>query len=153
METSRPPGAAERRRPAPARGGTAAPRRTARKRRRNDIDLHVATRLKEERLRAGLSQQQLAATAGVSFQQVQKYENGSNRVSAGRLAQFARALNLPIEAFFQSGEDDTAVASVEGSPHGSRLVIELIRAFNAVEDPDKRRAIVTFVKALARPSR
>src|SRR5689334_19938376 len=145
MEHSMPPSAAgRRRRDAPA-DATAARRRPGRKGRRNDIDLHVGARLKQERLRAGLSQQQLAAAAGVTFQQVQKYENGSNRVSAGRLAQSARALKLPIEEFFRSSDDEPPAAGPEDGRSGSRLVIELVRAFNAIEDREQRQAIVTFV--------
>jgi transcriptional regulator with XRE-family HTH domain len=68
--------------------------------RASPVDLHVAKRLRAARLAAGLSQESVADKPGVTFQQLQKYENGINRISAGRLYQISAALGLPITYFF-----------------------------------------------------
>jgi transcriptional regulator with XRE-family HTH domain len=119
-----------------------------RTRRGDSVDNVVGARLREERVRAGWSQQQLAEVAQVSFQQVQKYENGANRVSAGRLAQFARALDVPVESFFLY---DPETGSPPPSPKSrTRLVLELVRAFNDIDNDGQRRAIVDLVRTVAR---
>ena len=73
------------------------------------IDLRVARRIREQRLRAGMTQQDLARTIGVAFQQTHKYERGISRVSAGRLYHIATALQTPIEYFFAPDEAATCV--------------------------------------------
>lgn len=65
-----------------------------------EIDQHVGRRIREGRLQKGLSQEKLAAALGLSFQQVQKYENGKNRISAGRLSQVAHIFEVPEQWFF-----------------------------------------------------
>jgi transcriptional regulator with XRE-family HTH domain len=69
--------------------------------RQTNIDAHVAERIRVARIAVGMSQEVLGGKLGVSFQQVQKYERGTNRVSAGRLYQIAQILNLPITHFFE----------------------------------------------------
>jgi transcriptional regulator with XRE-family HTH domain len=69
--------------------------------RRNAIDLHVSERVRVARVALGLTQELLAEKLGVSYQQVQKYERGTNRVSAGRLYQISQVLNLPLMYFFE----------------------------------------------------
>src|SRR5262249_7458061 len=76
-------------------------RRKPRKRRANQVDLSVGARLRQARLLAGASQEDVGAAIGVSFQAVQKYENGENRLSAGRLAAAAKFLSVPMSFFFQ----------------------------------------------------
>ena len=70
-------------------------------RRVNSFDQHIALRLRDKRKELGLSQTELADAVGVTFQQVQKYENGKNRISAGRLWQIAKTFKVPVEYFFQ----------------------------------------------------
>src|SRR5438309_4279225 len=74
------------------------------------VDIEVGQRIKIQRLAAGLSQTELGENIGVTFQQVQKYEKGANRVGAGRLTQIARVLSIPVSAFFDGRETIDHVA-------------------------------------------
>src|SRR2546430_494289 len=79
----------------------------------NEIDLHLGKRLRRRRRLLGLTQQQLAGAVGVRFQQIQKYECGANRISAARLWQLAKALETPINYFYDGLSDDkTEVAAI-----------------------------------------
>ena len=77
------------------------------------VDIHVASRLRERRVVLGISQQKLAATLGLSFQQVYKYERGANRISAGRLYDLAKVLGVPLTFFFE----DTPISEVHHPRH------------------------------------
>jgi len=122
------------------------------------IERHVGKRLKMRRLMLGLSQEELGNRVGVTFQQIQKYENGSNRMSSARLFQFANILNVGIEYFFQklSGEDKLG-ASVfcddkdEYNPEVStqKEVLALIRAYTNIKDPEVRKKVLSLIKTLA----
>ena len=79
------------------------------------VDIEVGQRIKIQRLAAGLSQTELGENIGVTFQQVQKYEKGANRVGAGRLTQIARVLNIPVNAFFEGRETLDRVAQAVAS--------------------------------------
>jgi len=81
-------------------------RSTASMRTANHVDAHVGLRVRERRMELGVSQERLAQLLGVAFQQVQKYERGINRISASRLFQISRALDVPVGYFFE-GVDDT----------------------------------------------
>ncbi|MBX6366786.1 MAG: helix-turn-helix transcriptional regulator [Rhodospirillales bacterium] len=112
-----------------------------------DIDRLVGARLRERRLLLGLSQQQLAKALGITFQQVQKYENGVNRISASRLWDISRRLEVPIEWFF-------GVSGAKGRPVPSavpdlmrRETIELVRNYFAIPDPELRRALLALARA------
>ena len=119
----------------------------------DSIDAFVGTRIAHRRAALGLSQTALATRLGISFQQVQKYESGSNRVSASRLHQIALALALPVMRFFPeapdiaSAEDDPsdALRFMTASPEG-RIVVN---RFASIESRDTRRALATIVEALA----
>ena len=117
------------------------------------IDVEVGQRIRIQRLAAGLSQTELAERIGVTFQQVQKYEKGMNRVGAGRLTQIARVLNVPVGSFFDGRE---AIEQVElqgmdaplaamAQPYAYRL----LRAYATISDPDLRESIVEFVERTA----
>lgn len=113
------------------------------------IDVHVGERIRLRRSLVGLSQMQLAEKLSLSFQQVQKYENGSNRVGAGRLHQIAEILEVPVSFFF----DGTAGG---GSPQArqeplSRANLELVRCFNGITDGTVRERVLGLVRSLARP--
>ena len=77
------------------------------------VDIEVGQRIKIQRLAAGLSQTELGESIGVTFQQVQKYEKGANRVGAGRLTQIARVLNVPVNTFFE-GRDSIEKVAAQG---------------------------------------
>jgi len=123
----------------------------------NPIDKIVGGKVRALRLSTGLSQEKLGAAVGVSFQQVQKYENGANRISASRLQKIAEALNAPLSSFF-----DGAISSEPTEP--SKLDelnalsneflstsdgIRFLCAFKSVNDPKTRKSIVDLVVALA----
>ena len=117
------------------------------------IDVEVGQRIRIQRLAAGLSQSELAERIGVTFQQVQKYEKGMNRVGAGRLTKIARVLNVPIGSFFDGREEIEKVAlqgfesplAAMAQPYAYRL----LRAYAAISDPDLRQTIVEFVERTA----
>ena len=117
------------------------------------IDVEVGQRIRIQRLAAGLSQSELAERIGVTFQQVQKYEKGANRVGAGRLTRIARVLNVPVGSFFDGREEIDQVArqglesplAAMAQPYAYRL----LRAYATISDPDLRQTIVDFVERTA----
>jgi len=117
------------------------------------VDVHVGTRLRQRRTLLGMSQEKLAAAFGVSFQQIQKYERGANRVSASRLHQLTRILNVPVGYFFE-GMADGAQNGIGLHPvHDSEMVasretLELVRAYYRIEDPTVRRRLVDLLRSL-----
>ncbi len=117
------------------------------------VDEHVGERIRQRRTLLGLTQEQLASALDISYQQVQKYETGANRVSAGRLYEIAKHLDVEIGFFFE-GLEPTSTA--EPLPHGgrNRSTIELVRNFGEIEDPLVRNAVSSLVKSLSeRPER
>jgi transcriptional regulator with XRE-family HTH domain len=96
----------------------------------------------------GLTQEHLANGLQISYQQVQKYETGANRISAGRLFEIGRQLDVNISYFFE-GLDFSAPES--DLPHGgkNRVLIELVRNFTTISDPSVRAAVASLVKSLA----
>ena len=106
------------------------------------IDTHVGKRLRTARNLAGMSQEKLAELSELTFQQVQKYEKGSNRIAASGLSLFARILNVPVVWFFEG----SPAAAEADDPH-SRETIAMIRAFHRLP-AKKRRIFYLFLKAL-----
>ena len=122
------------------------------------IDQHVGDRIRRRRTLLGFTQEQLGESLAISYQQIQKYETGANRISAGRLYQIAQRLDVPVSHFFE-GLDSHAVAASTGSGNGTangngnnpaaRTTIELVRNFNAILDPSIRTAVSALVKSLS----
>lgn len=118
------------------------------------VDVHVGSRVRQARLVADLSQEKIADTLGLTFQQVQKYEKGTNRISASRLVQIAQAVNKPVAWFFEgtpgvlvtSGNEPDPVQQMAVLPYG----IELAQLYVAIELNLDRRAVVDVARALAR---
>jgi len=110
-----------------------------------DIDLHLGKRLRRRRRLLGLTQQQLALAVGIRFQQIQKYECGANRISAARLFQLAKALETPVNYFYDGLSDDqTEVAPVqnEGIEVFSRKeTLDLIQAYYRLSERPRRRLL------------
>jgi transcriptional regulator with XRE-family HTH domain len=121
-------------------------RRKPRKRRANHVDLSVGARLRQARLLAGASQEDVGAAIGVSFQAVQKYENGENRLSAGRLAAAAKYLGVPMSFFFQ---DDTEPQSASDTAGFSSKEIELVRYYRAIRSDDMREHLLRLTKIIS----
>jgi transcriptional regulator with XRE-family HTH domain len=114
-------------------------------------DRIVGERIQALRKSKGLSQTALGSALGVTFQQVQKYERGMNRVGAGRLSEIARVLEVPVTTFFDSDEGDAGQEQAEVfgilRTHGAA---DLLRAFNALEDDQMRRDVLAIVRRVAR---
>jgi len=116
------------------------------------IDRHVGATIRARRMALGLSQDTLARRIGVSFQQIQKYEMGANRVSASRLWDIARALETHPGALFPDPEailEEGAPPSADASGP-DRLALEMARAFETVVDPPTRRALLDLTRACGR---
>lgn len=113
------------------------------------IDQHVGERIRARRTELGLTQEQLAEALSVSYQQVQKYETGANRISAGRIFELARKLRVDVSYFFEGLPLDAPAEQVP-LQHGGRQrsAIELVRKFAQIEDPQVRLAIAALVKAI-----
>jgi transcriptional regulator with XRE-family HTH domain len=109
------------------------------------IDVHVGHRLRQARLLAGMSQDDLGAGVGVSFQAVQKYEHGENRVSASRLLKAAELLNRPISFFFEELGGATTVSESSGF---SREEIKLVRHFRQIPDERLRAHLLQMTKQM-----
>jgi transcriptional regulator with XRE-family HTH domain len=111
------------------------------------IDAHVGERIRLRRTELGLTQEQLAAALEVSYQQIQKYETGANRVSAGRILEIARKLGVDVGYFFEGLSDDDPALPLE---HGGRQrsAIELVRKFGQIKDSEVRAAIAGLVKTI-----
>jgi len=118
----------------------------------NPIDIHVGGRIRTRRLLRGMTQDTLASRLGVSFQQLQKYETGFNRVSASRLSEIANNLGVPIAYFFGELNKDALTPTERESrtrmAHPETL--ELIRLYYAITDADVRRQFLAMVKAVAK---
>jgi transcriptional regulator with XRE-family HTH domain len=113
------------------------------------IDQHVGERIRARRTELGLTQEQLAEALNVSYQQVQKYETGANRISAGRIFELARKLRVDVGYFFEGLPLDAPAEPVP-LEHGGRQrsAIELVRKFAQIEDPQVRSALAALVKAI-----
>ena len=111
----------------------------------NDIDVHLGKRLRRRRRLLGLTQQQLAGTVGVRFQQIQKYECGANRISAARLWQLSEALEVPVGYFYDGLSDtrrETTGESAEGGEMFARKeTLDLIRAYYLLGERPRRRLL------------
>ncbi|HLJ64449.1 MAG TPA: helix-turn-helix domain-containing protein [Stellaceae bacterium] len=110
----------------------------------NVTDELVGCRLRQARLLRGISQDDLGAAIGVSFQAVQKYETGRNRLSAGRLAAAAKFLEVPLAFLFQ---DEMMVTAPQGDTIGfTPMEIELVRSYRAITSEDRREHVLRLTK-------
>lgn len=126
------------------------------------VDVHVGKRVRLRRQLLGMSQQQLADSLDLTFQQIQKYESGANRLSAGRLYALATILDVPISFFFDDMPNDVANGPIGGGPDedplppaeaGSmdrRETLELVRYYYKAS-PMVRRTLFELIKSLGRP--
>lgn len=121
----------------------------------NPVDVHVGARVRMRRMLIGMSQEKLGESLGLTFQQVQKYEKGTNRIGASRLYQIGSVLGVPIEFFFsglERAEDEGGVAADAGFDTellSSAEGIQLNSAFFAITDPKLRKRLLDLMKALA----
>lgn len=127
----------------------------------NPIDAYVGSRVRTRRLMLGMSQERLAEQIGVTFQQVQKYEKGTNRIGASRLQAIANVLAVPVAFFFQ--QDNTQPLNTDGlgAINGledlsefltSKEGLSLNKAFMKINDPGIRQSVLTLIKSLSNAS-
>jgi transcriptional regulator with XRE-family HTH domain len=123
------------------------------------VDVHVGSRVRLRRTLLGMSQEKLGNAVGLTFQQIQKYERGANRIGASRLFEMSRVLDVPVQFFFDemvaepesadyrpmSGETDAP----EQDPMAKRETLELVRAYYRIPDAQIRRRLFELAKALA----
>jgi transcriptional regulator with XRE-family HTH domain len=131
----------------------------------NAIDMHVGKRVRLRRTLLGMSQEQLGAELNITFQQVQKYERGANRISASRLWDISQILDVPISYFFDDMSENTMRSSPRWvsrgdvmdamtsqplkDPMARRETLELVRAYYTIEKPAVRKRIAEMVKSIA----
>ncbi|MFD2652436.1 helix-turn-helix domain-containing protein [Brucella rhizosphaerae] len=129
------------------------------KKKPNPIDIHVGSRIRLRRNMLGLSQEKLGESLGITFQQIQKYEKGTNRVGASRLQAISSILTVPVSFFFEDapGSNPTSQAGFAEDNEATYVVdflnsnegVQLTRAFTKIADPKVRRKIIDLVKSLA----
>ncbi len=126
------------------------------------VDVHVGARLRQRRTLLGMTQTNLGNAIGLSFQQMQKYERGANRISASRLFALSRVLDVPVEYFFEEIPSEVAASSpatkrrgrvkeppsYESNPMATRETLELVRAYYKISDPQVRKRLFEMTKAL-----
>jgi transcriptional regulator with XRE-family HTH domain len=133
----------------------------------NPVDIHVGSRLKLRRILIGMSQDQMGKALGLTFQQIQKYERGINRMGASRLYQMSKLLNVPIAWFFDElpdtslqrlGFNETPQETWDDiptpSPMGAEILqkretLNLVRAYYNIPDPKQRRKVLELLKSMA----
>jgi transcriptional regulator with XRE-family HTH domain len=129
----------------------------------NPIDVHVGARVRLRRTLLGMSQEKLGDAIGLTFQQVQKYERGANRVGASRLYDLSRVLDVPVSYFFEEMSPETSAKArqyaagmaedegdaYEADPLTKRETLELVRAYYKITDPKVRKRLFEMTKALA----
>ncbi len=127
------------------------------------MDEHVGQRLRVRRNIMGISQEKLAEMLGLTFQQVQKYERGSNRISAGRLFEISKILEVDPNWFFKDPSNDDAQGTknnfgfaegeqdkfIDDSILLEKETIELVKAYYSIEDPKFRKEVMRFIRSIA----
>lgn len=128
----------------------------------NPVDIHVGSRVRLRRTLLGLSQEKLGEAVGLTFQQIQKYERGANRIGASRLFEFSRILDVPVSFFFDDmpengdesernvawGVSEPPQPSLDQDPLTRRETLELVRAYYRITDPQVRRRLFELTKSL-----
>ncbi len=130
----------------------------------NPIDIHVGSRVRLRRTLLGMSQEKLGEAVGLTFQQIQKYERGANRIGASRLYELSRILDVPISFFFDDMSDamrsgggmipdpgfaEPPQSTPASDPLTRRETLELVRAYYRVHSPQVRRRLFELAKSLA----
>ena len=139
------------------------PRTRSEEKEPNPVDIHVGSKVKIRRLMLGLSQEELAKAIGLTFQQIQKYEKGTNRISVSRLIDISRALKVPFNYFLEGctnlvrgggkmalrGVSDNQQAALDPDPMGRKDVLELVRAYSNINTPQLKKQLLEMAKAMA----
>ena len=125
----------------------------------NPVDIHVGSRVRFRRTLLGMSQEKLGVAVGLTFQQIQKYERGANRIGSSRLFQFAQVLDVPVSFFFDDMPEKSLKSQRGASLNYSenfpqeqfarRETLELVRAYYKIQNPVVRKRILELTKAVA----
>lgn len=129
----------------------------------NPIDIHVGSRVRLRRTLLGMSQEKLGEALSLTFQQIQKYERGANRIGSSRLYQLANILDVPVSFFFDDmpegvtghrrlGMQESDAPSFEQENLSRRETLELVRAYYRIPDPSVRKRVFELVKAVGGPT-
>ncbi|MEX0853728.1 MAG: helix-turn-helix transcriptional regulator [Bauldia sp.] len=130
----------------------------ASKKQPNPIDIHVGSRVRLRRMMLGMSQEKLGEHLGITFQQIQKYEKGTNRIGASRLQHIARVLSMPISFFFEDAPGAPAPTPGMAEPPTTNYVVDFLsssegiqlnKAFVRIKDAKLRRRVIDLVRAIA----
>ena len=123
----------------------------------NPVDIHVGKRLRQRRTFIGMTQEQLGAALGITFQQIQKYERGANRIGASRLFDICRILDVPPQFFFESmpANADAPVTDAVPAPPRSddpvdREIMDLVRAYRQIDSAAVRHRLLELARTLAK---
>jgi transcriptional regulator with XRE-family HTH domain len=128
------------------------------------VDVHVGKKVRQRRTLLGMSQEKLGAAVGLTFQQIQKYERGTNRIGSSRLYELSQVLDVPVSYFFEDLEGvptrvkskglSEAPQSFDGpDPMTKRETLEMVRAYYKITDPRVRKRVFELVKSLGATSR
>jgi transcriptional regulator with XRE-family HTH domain len=127
----------------------------------NPVDVHVGSRVRYRRMIVGMSQEKLGEKMNLTFQQIQKYEKGTNRIGASRLFQLSKILEVPVGYFFEDAFSNSAPTHSNPGLHepeqegylldflNSREGLDLNKAFAKIQDPKVRRRVIDLVRALS----
>lgn len=129
----------------------------------NPIDKYVGLKLKMRRSFLGISQHRLGEVTGVTFQQIQKYEKGTNRIGSSRLYEFSKILMVSINYFFDGFEDSSSMASSmlndnessiidNGSKVDEKEILALVKYFTRIKDKSTRKSVLNLARSLAKDS-
>jgi transcriptional regulator with XRE-family HTH domain len=128
------------------------------------VDIHVGSRVRLRRTMLNMSQEKLGDAVGLTFQQIQKYERGANRIGSSRLYQFSQILDVPVSFFFQDmpaevqknapkgatkGMSDHEQSALEQDPMSRQETLELVRAYYRIQDPKVRRRLFDLLRSMA----
>ena len=135
-------------------------RRTVAKYGPNPVDVHVGGRVRLRRTLLGMSQEKLGEALGLTFQQVQKYERGVNRIGSSRLYHLSQILDVPVSFFFDELDPDVISEGLgekpqqpfEPDPLVKRETLELVRAYYKIRDPKARKRLFELTKAISKMS-
>lgn len=123
----------------------------------NPVDIHVGKRLRQRRTFVGMTQEQLGAALGITFQQIQKYERGANRIGASRLFDICRILDVPPQFFFEAMPSNGEAGSIDALPlmprsddPVDRETMDLVRAYRQIDSSTVRHRLLELARALAK---
>ena len=122
----------------------------------NPVDVHVGKRLRQRRTFVGMTQEQLGAALGITFQQIQKYERGANRIGASRLFDICRILDVAPQFFFEAMPPGTGGDAADSSPASKaddavdRETMDLVRAYRQIDSANVRHRLLELTRTLAK---